>query len=71
MPLSLLQKSAEYHTYCTGYLPVHKGVFDVIECRIEEDACVIPRCAFDTNRFVQTTDLLKFLVDDGDIVFAE
>jgi len=50
---------------------VQKGVLDVVEGRVDEDAEVVPRAALDAHSLVQDAELLELAVADGDAVLGQ
>ena len=49
----------------TSDIPLRKAIFYVVECRIDEDACVIPGSRFDPNGFMNQAALRKVFIGDG------
>ncbi|KAI6755905.1 hypothetical protein HG531_005011 [Fusarium graminearum] len=52
-------------------IAVQKSVLDMVESRVQQNACIIPSSALDTNSLVESADLLKSLGHNSNIVLAQ
>jgi len=43
-------------------LPVRKSVFDVVQCGVKENSCIVPSSRFDTNSFMDEIRSSQLLV---------